>query len=148
MHAWPSTLPPLPQLPATSTLQGGVIRTPNDIGPELTRRRTTTTAEPFQFDLVLRNLTQLLAFRTFFLSTIQGGALPFAYDYFGTLRAMRFRSDPEIEDLGADIYRAHLDLNVMGVVELLLLEGDVGEGELLLEGDVQTGSDRLMLGSS
>ena len=56
---------------------------------------------------------QLADFREFIEGNLMGGALPFETSYFGSTRAIRFVDMPEIEDLGADRYRATMVLEVL-----------------------------------
>ena len=76
---WPASLPSTPLLQGLSyTPQTQVVRTPMDIGPPKLRRRTSAEVTPFSARLVLTG-AQLATLRTFFFTTLAGGALTFTW---------------------------------------------------------------------
>lgn len=112
--AWPATIAQLPALPSSFTLPWGVDRTEFDIGPPQTRRVTTANVEPWDpGTIVLRSDAELATFRTFFATTLSGGALPFETTYFGETREVMFTGPPQITELGASRYSVRMQLEVM-----------------------------------
>lgn len=77
MVDWPSTLPQRPLADDWSEeLPDLLLRSPMDIGPAKTRRRTTAGVTPVQASFRMTP-TELAAFRTFYQTTVVSGSVPF-----------------------------------------------------------------------
>lgn len=116
MATWPATLPQklnrarYSESPAMTT-----IRTSMDAGPDKVRRRFTAGVRPVQGQILLTE-TQLDTFKTFYNTTLQGGALRFDWDEpldDTTAVEMRFTSEPTWTELGPDVYQVRLELEIL-----------------------------------
>lgn len=79
--AWPETLPQRflvqgynEQIAGSSNL----LRSQNEVGPAKVRRRSTAAARNINGSMFL-TIPQLVAFRTFYNDSIQGGSMPFTF---------------------------------------------------------------------
>lgn len=74
---WPNTLPQSPKISGLSeTPPGQILRTDQDVGPAMTRPRSTADVRVFAIELAVSR-TQLDTFDSFFVTTLRGGALAF-----------------------------------------------------------------------
>lgn len=79
VDAWPAGLPQyLQQSGASLGVGDGLIETQPDIGPPITRRRSTSVTRPLNGSMILTD-AQMTAFETFYYTTIAGGSLPFSF---------------------------------------------------------------------
>ena len=109
MPAWPAGLPQIPLRRGNVEEFGDIIaRTPMDVGPDKTRRRTTAGVGEYSISLLLTK-SQVATFATFFKTTISGGALSFTWVVPRTQSAGTFRifssPEPTIIELSDDLFR-------------------------------------------
>lgn len=76
MADWPSTLPDW-RAAFKVTAGSGVLRTDNSTGPAATRQRSSAVPDEFQVGPLYFTGDQLATLRTFFKTTLKGGAVPF-----------------------------------------------------------------------
>jgi hypothetical protein len=79
VDAWPGTLPQELQVNGFSeSIADGLIETQPDIGPPMTRRRTSAAVRPISGQMIVTK-AQLATLRTFVNTTLAGGSLPFTF---------------------------------------------------------------------
>jgi hypothetical protein len=111
MATWPGSLPQYPLRDSWEETPGwGVIASPPDVGPVLTRRRFTATEQPRTAEFNL-DATQKTAFKAFFETDLAGGAVPFDASWDGTVRSYRLTGPPIIRPRGVK-WRVRLELAV------------------------------------
>lgn len=116
MVAWP--IAPFPQLP----LQAGysesppdtVIRSPMDAGPAKLRRRTTAGVRRLACALRLTT-AQVATFDSFYVTSLQGGALPFDWvnPRTGAAESLRFVGPPAYGAPSGDLFPVTFKLEVL-----------------------------------
>lgn len=112
MATWPASLPQRPLRDSWQEVEGwGVIESPPDIGPVLTRPRFTATEKPRSAEFNLDS-AQKAAMETFFRSDLAGGALPFDASWDGTSRSYRLVAAPTYRMRGIK-WRVRLDAVVL-----------------------------------
>ncbi len=115
MADWPSTLPDTVISDAyQETPPDNLLRTPMDKGPAKLRRRTTTN---------VRNITcrdiytteQVATLDTFYVTTLQSGALAFDWEHprTGSSVEMRFAARPTYTALSGRKYQVDYQLEIM-----------------------------------
>lgn len=78
MTDWPATVPSSPQINSLSAQPDDtVLRTKNDVGPQVMRNRYTGISDKYSFNLMM-SLAQLDDFKAFWAS-IGNGAMPFNF---------------------------------------------------------------------
>jgi len=78
MANWPATLPQQLFLGASIGDEDSRLVTPMDTGPSTVRNRFTAFPQPVKTQMVLTG-TQLVAFRTFYRTTLSNGSLSFTW---------------------------------------------------------------------
>lgn len=79
VDAWPGTLPQLLQMSGASLGVGdALVEYAPDIGPPITRRRTTAIVRPLNGAMMLSDV-QVGYFETFFYTNLLHGSLPFNF---------------------------------------------------------------------
>lgn len=112
MASWPATLPQQVLRDGLGeTLPDTALRTSMDVGPAKLRRRSSAAVRPISAAVNL-STSQAADLETFYVSTLEGGTLPFdmADPRTGTTYSFRFTSPPGLSPLGATIWRASLAL--------------------------------------
>ena len=115
LAAWPGTLPAAPLIDGMQeTLPDTVLRTDMDQGPAKLRRRTTAGIRILTVSYLLTH-TQSDALESFYLDTLAGGALSFAYPHPRSRETVtcRFRKTPALAALNGSFFRAVLELEVL-----------------------------------
>lgn len=67
------------QLDSSGSPQDQLASFAPDIGPPITRRRTTARVEQWNLSILLESVAQLATFETWFNDTLKGGSLPFTW---------------------------------------------------------------------
>jgi len=117
-ETWPSDLPQQLLLNGASLAEGdGLVEYDPDIGPSITRRGTTAVMRPLVGTMICSS-AQISSFRTFFNTTIMGGALAFTFPdpLGGAALLVKFSKKggmPQIVPLGADNYQLSLSVMVL-----------------------------------
>lgn len=112
MASWPVTLPQTVLREGMGeSLPDTALRTSMDVGPAKLRRRSTAAVRPITATLNL-SLAQVGYLETFYVSTLEGGALPFdmADPRTGATESFNFTAPPSWYPLGAGLWRASLTL--------------------------------------
>lgn len=114
---WPSSVLPAKPLRVGSiseTTPNIVVRTQMDAGPAKVRRRFTAGVRPFKLGLNL-NSTELDFFDTFFVTTLQGGALSFNWTHprSSSTGEFRFVGQPVYSPLGSTLYHVEFDVELL-----------------------------------
>jgi len=112
---WPASLPQDMLYPNfQEEMPARVVRTRMDAGPAKARPRFTAAPTPLHGSVRL-DITQRATFRTFYDSTLAGGALSFDWKHpvTGVACTMRFTGDPRIRARAANIFEADLDLEIL-----------------------------------
>lgn len=115
MASWPATLPQLPLAADHAEAPPDIVlRTQMEVGPAKLRRRTTAGASPLTAGFIL-NETQVATLRTFYESTLSGGALPFDWLHprTGAAISCRFLEPPGQSAPSAGFYHVICRLEVM-----------------------------------
>ena len=114
--SWPASLPQRPLADGfAETPPNLLVRSATDIGPAKVRRRTTVGVTRLKASFRLSS-AQLAAFRTFFASDLQGGALSFSWTHpvTGAVGVFRIVPPPSINPIAAGIaWRVSLDLELL-----------------------------------
>src|SRR5437870_11881029 len=107
MAVWPASLP------QTVFADGykeefpmNALRTQMDAGPPKMRRRYTAAFRPFTGTEIFTT-AQVATLDTFFVTTLQGGALAFDWSHprTGAAASVRFTKPPVVTSLGGGVYR-------------------------------------------
>ena len=112
MANWPATLPAsVLQEGFAETLPDTALRTSMDVGPAKLRRRTSAAVRPVRAALNL-STSQAADIETFYVSTLEGGTLPFDFTDPRTLatQSFRFTAPPSLSPLSGNLWRASLDM--------------------------------------
>lgn len=112
---WPASLPQnLLQDGYSDTYQDNTIRFQPDAGPAYIRRRYTAVATTVTGRLLLTK-AQCATLDTFYLSTLEGGALPFewAHPRTGTTANLQFQSPPKFSVASGELYYVDMALEVL-----------------------------------
>lgn len=117
VDAWPAGLPQYLQQSGASLGAGdGLLESQPDIGPPITRRRTTAVVRPLRGSVLCTD-AQITTFETFFYTTIMNGSLPFSFPdpRTGTTLLVKFTkgSPPSYSPQGGNNYLLSLDLLVL-----------------------------------
>lgn len=115
--AWPNTLPQQLLLSGASMGEGdGLVEYGPDLGPSITRRGTSAVMRPLSGSMILSS-AQVATWRTFFLTTILQGSLPFTFpDPLGGANLLVKhvkQSPPAIVPLGGDNFQLSLSLVIL-----------------------------------
>lgn len=113
---WPVTLPRNFIAGYTDGFPDTTISTDPDIGPPITRRRSTAGVRPLSGSMRMTR-AQLATLKTFFEVTIEGGALPFTFPdpSFGGDVLVKFDKGrmPSWVQVTAEIFRVNISLLVL-----------------------------------
>lgn len=108
MSTWPADLPQSPLINGfKDRLPALTVRSQPDVGPAKVRRRFTSAVRPMTFNFLMTS-EQLTSFETFFIETLQGGALAFDFVHPRTEETISLRflqEPPEPEAVSDDLYR-------------------------------------------
>lgn len=107
MAVWPATLPQVPLLDGNGLQPvANFVEFSPDVGPPMRRQRTTLAQHVIGWSF---NLTaaQVATFRTFFHTTIKGGADSFEADdpFVGDAAEFVFEGQYSLAELGPDVFR-------------------------------------------
>lgn len=116
-ESWPHALPQRMSSEDYSEGVGdGLIETQPDIGPPISRRRSTAVSRPLSGSMRV-TAAQLAVFRTFYEVTVLGGSLPFEFpgQCDETVLLVKFQKSnpPTWTNLGADNWNLSLQLTVL-----------------------------------
>jgi hypothetical protein len=116
-NAWPGTLPQSLLLSGASLGVGdGLVESQPDIGPVMTRRRSSSVMRPLSGSMILSN-AQMTIFEAFFYTTILGGSLPFTFPdpRTGATLLVKFTKQalPAYTPQGGDNYLLSINLLVL-----------------------------------
>lgn len=118
VDSWPGTLPQALQADSAFSegVADGLLETQPDVGPPITRLRSTASARPMTGTMMVTS-SQIATLKTFVNTTILGGALPFNFPdqlQAGTL-LVKFPkgSLPKWTALGGDNYSLQLSLTIL-----------------------------------
>jgi len=103
---WPTSLPSLVNSESFSMDIGDtLIKTDMDIGPSKVRRRSTRSVDNYTITMDL-NQSQVLALKTFFSTTLNGGATTFYFTdpLTNIVEIFRFKKPPAFSPIGSAGY--------------------------------------------
>lgn len=111
---WPVGLPQYLQMAGASKGMGnGLLEYAPEVGPSITRRRTTARMRPISGSMICSS-AQITTFETFYNTTIIGGSLPFNFPdpRTGSTLLVKFTAEnpPNYTPLGGDNYQLALVL--------------------------------------
>ena len=112
--AWPGTLPNPLVAGYGEVLSLALLRTPVDKGPPLQRALTDALPRPVDGQVVMTR-AQWSTFKSFVLTTLAGGALPFSWldiDQATTVN-LRFRDSPSMRAEAPDLLVVSLPLELL-----------------------------------
>lgn len=115
MATWPGTLPTAPLLDGyTETPPDTTIRTASDTGPNKIRRRFTAGVRKFMVRTLLTT-AQVATLDTLYITTLEGGALPFDWTHprTGASVSFRFVGPPVYSAVTYGYYNATMSLEIM-----------------------------------
>lgn len=116
VDAWPATLPQCLNVGYSEGLADGLIETPPDQGPPISRRRSSAAPRPLSGQMRMTR-AQIAALRTFVDTTLLGGSLPFSFTdptAGGTLLVKFVKGSlPNWQQIGAGVYRVNISLTVL-----------------------------------
>lgn len=116
VDAWPAELPQCFNIPYSDGLGDGLAETQPDVGPPMSRRRTTAVTRPLSGSMRMTR-AQLATLRTFFNTTLFLGALPFTFTdpTFGGEILVKFPkgSQPSWQQTSPGVYRVSISLMVL-----------------------------------
>ncbi len=119
MTAWPAELPAIPVAGYQEKPPDTTLRTPMDSGAAKQRRRFTANVRPI-VSMLLLNETELRIFDDFYVSDLQGGALPFEWVHPryadqspAPLALFRFSKLPQYSSVGLDLYQVQIELEIL-----------------------------------
>ena len=115
---WPGTLPQrLLREGNSGSLGDGLVETQPDIGPPISRTRSTAVVDELAGTMLLSE-AQLSTLKTFYRTTLGQGALAFNFpdqSAANTLALMKFPKGrgPRWSEVGPDLYRVQISLVVL-----------------------------------
>jgi hypothetical protein len=115
MTAWPDALPAYPLLDGFhETVPNTVIRTDMEQGPAKIRLRTTAAVRTMSLSYLMSK-AQVTALETFYLATLQGGALSFVFNHPRSNAAVscRFIKPPEYGTSNGNFFKVAIELEVL-----------------------------------
>ncbi len=115
MVAWPATLPQTPLIGGyKETVPDLALRTQMDTGPAKVRRRATAGVRPFQWPAILTT-AQVATLDTFYVTTLNSGALPFTVNHPRTTvsESWRIVEPPEYVPLSGSLHRVNLKMEIL-----------------------------------
>jgi len=115
MAAWPDTLPAYPLLDSfRETVPNTVIRTDMEQGPAKVRLRTTAAVRTMTVGYLLSK-AQVAALETFYLATLQGGALAFDFTHprSNSAASCRFVRPPEYSSSNGNFFKVAIELEML-----------------------------------
>lgn len=115
MTTWPIALPAYPLLDNfQESVPNTVIRTDMEQGPAKVRQRTTAAVRKMSL-AYLMSKTQVTALETFYLTTLQGGALAFDFIHprSNTTVSCRFTKPPEYGAGNGNYFRVAIEMEVL-----------------------------------
>jgi len=115
MPTWPNTLPQSPLLDGfRETVPDITIRSTMDQGPAKVRLRTTAAVRTMALTYLMSK-DQIAALETFYLATVQGGALSFTFTHprSNTVMNCRFTRPPEYVPTNGNFFRVAIELEVL-----------------------------------
>lgn len=119
MSSWPGSLPQTPLNAGYSrSFVDNTIRSQVGYGPDRVRRRTTAAIERVQMSFVFTE-SELATFRTFHVTTLQHGSLPFDWvDHISTTSPQaaavyRFVDPPLVTAIEKQLYNVALSLEIL-----------------------------------
>lgn len=100
MPTWPASLPTSLDNPVRQQRDSAMLRSDMDTGPAKTRRRFTAVVRHYSGSILVDS-AQLVTFESFYSTDIAEGALWFDWEdpRDGSVAELRFREDPEIENI-------------------------------------------------
>jgi hypothetical protein len=114
--AWPAELPQCFIVGYSDGEGDGLIETQPDIGPPISRRRSTAVTRPLAGSMKMTR-AQIAILKTFFETTILGGSLPFTFNdptAGGTILVKFLKgSQPSWQQIAAGVYRVNISLVVL-----------------------------------
>jgi len=115
MTSWPDALPAYPLLDGFhETPPKTALRTDMEQGPAKVRLRTTAGVRTMSLKYLM-NKTQVTALETFYLATLQGGALTFDFIHprnNGTI-SCRFTKPPEYATSNGNFFKVSVELEAL-----------------------------------
>lgn len=115
MASWPNTLPAYPLLDGFhETVPKTTIRTDMEQGPAKVRLRTTTAVRVMTLGYLM-NKAQVTALETFYLATLQGGALAFDFTHprSNGIISCRFTKPPEYTTSNGNFFKVSMELEAL-----------------------------------
>jgi hypothetical protein len=115
MTTWPNTLPAYPLIDGFhETAPNTVIRTDMEQGPAKVRLRTTAAIRTLALSYLM-NKAQVTALETFYLATLQGGALSFDFTHprSNAVVSCRFTRPPEYVTSNGNFFKVAMELEVL-----------------------------------
>lgn len=115
MTAWPNSLPAYPLLDGfQETVPKTVIRTDMEQGPAKVRLRTTAAVRKMSLNYLMSK-AQVTALETFYLATLQGGALAFDFTHprSNAYVSCRFVKPPEYITTNGNFFKVSIELEVL-----------------------------------
>ena len=117
VDAWPAGMPQyILQSGASLGFGDGLLETQPDVGPPISRRRSTAVTRPLRGSVMCTN-AQITTFETFFYTTILNGSLPFSFPdpRTGATILVKFikGSPPSYSPQGGNNFLLNLDLVVL-----------------------------------
>lgn len=115
--AWPATLPQCLVVGYAEGLADNVLEYQPDIGPPITRRRSSTATRPLSGQMKMTR-AQIAILKSFFEVTLDEGALPFEFPdptATGETLLVKFPkgSQPSWQQIGGGVYRVAIALTVL-----------------------------------
>lgn len=115
--AWPVALPQCFLLGYSETPGDGLIETQPDIGPPISRRRSSSVTRALSGQMKMTR-DQIAALRTFIDTTILGGSLPFEFDdptSTGQTLLVKFAKGglPTWQQVAGGVYQVNISLTVL-----------------------------------
>ncbi len=115
MASWPNSLPAYPLIDGFhETVPKTVIRTEMEQGPAKVRLRTTAAVRVMSVHYLM-NKSQIETLETFYLATLQGGAIAFDFTHPRNdgLVSCRFIKPPEYSTSNGNYFKVSIELEVM-----------------------------------
>jgi hypothetical protein len=115
MPNWPAGLPASPLLDSfKEKAEDTVIRTEMEQGPAKLRRRTTAGVRTLSASFLVSK-AQVVTLEDFYLTTLQGGSLPFTFTHprSGASVSCRFVKPPEYAGSNGNYFKASVDLEIL-----------------------------------
>lgn len=114
MPSWPNTLPSPLSDHFQETTPNTVLRTDMEQGPAKVRRRTTAAVRSLSLHYLMSK-AQVATLESFYITTLQGGSLSFAFTHprTGSAVTCRFVKPPEYNSENGNFFRVSFDLEIL-----------------------------------